>query len=452
MKLFQSLMVAPAALGLLGPISTTASELNIKDASIYSQEVSIPTFDQIYETDWVHKAISDIAKSRGCLGQIPEGTISRIEAATTLNRCITNVAQLSDQEERLISEFNSELALLNGKADELDSRLSEFEAGSFSTTTAASFSADFALGAVDGNANSDKVSFIYGYQIDLTTSFTGEDSLDVSLDAGSADGSPDPLTELDFNGTDDLLSVDGIAYTFPLGEKLTVFFGDSMDGSTLYSTACVYGGQTNTLDDCGNANSAMAAGYGSAAGASYEFGNGLTAAIGYEGQGSTDVKGLLGKEGADVFGGQLAYTTDIYGVSLTYANMETIDSSSDVVANGDTTFWGFNAYLSPDGDNLPSVSIGYETGDSENSGTAETYHWFLGVQWDDLLSSGGILGAALGTKEHTSEDADEYLMYEAFYSLPLNDGITITPLIYLVDQPAGTDDETGFIVKTSFSF
>ena len=74
------------------------------------------------------------------------------------------------------------------------------------------------------------------------------------------------------------------------------------------------------------------------------------------------------------------------------------------------------------------------------------------MQWDELASSGGTLGAALGTKGHTSEDADEYLMYEAFYSYPINDGLTITPLIYLVDQPAGTDDETGLIVKTSFSF
>ncbi len=439
MKLFQSLLVAPAAIGLLSSISASATELNIKDASRYSQVASIPTFDQIYETDWAHKALSDIAKSRGCLGQIPEGNISRIEAATILNKCVTNVAQLSDQEERLISEFNSELALLNGKADELDSRLSEFEAGSFSTTTSASFSADFAFGAVEGNTSSDKASLIYGYQIDLSTSFTGEDSLDVSLDAGSG-SSTSPLQELDFNGTGDALTVDGIAYTFPLGEKLTVFFGDSMDGSTLYNTACVYGGQTNTLDDCGNANSAMAAGYGSAAGASYDYGNGFTVAIGYEGQGSTDSKGLMSEEGDDVFGGQIAYAGDSYGMSVTYASYETID------------YWGLNGYFVPEIDNVPSISVGYETGDTETSGTAETYHWFVGVQWDELASTGSTLGAAVGTKGHTSEDADEYLMYEAFYSYPINDGLTITPLIYLVDQPAGTDDETGLIVKTSFSF
>ena len=439
MKLFQSLLVAPAAIGLLSPISATATELNTKDASFYSEEVSIPKFDQVYKTDWAHKAISDIVKSRGCLGLIPEGTISRIEAATILNKCITNLAEVSVQEKRLISEFNSELALLNGKADVIDSSLSEFEAGSFSTTTAASFSADFAFGAVDGNTSSDKASLIYGYQIDLSTSFTGDDSLDVSLDAGSG-STTSPLGELDLNGTDDLLTVDGIAYTFPLGEKLTVFFGDSMDGSTLYNTACVYGGQTNTLDDCGNAFSAMAAGYGSAAGASFEYGNGFTAAIGYEGQGSTDAKGLLSKEGDDVFGGQLAYEGDSYGMSVTFASYESID------------YWGLNGYFAPESDNVPSISIGYETGDSDTSGTSETYHWFLGLQWDDLASSGGTLGAALGTKGHTTEEEEEHLMYEAYYSYPVNDGLTITPLIYIVDNEAGTDDETGLIVKTTFSF
>ena len=102
-----------------------------------------------------------------------------------------------------------------------------------------------------------------------------------------------------------------------------------MDGSTLYSTACVYGGPTNTLDDCGNASSAMAAGFGTAAGASFDIGNGFTAAIGYEGQGSS-TNGLLTKEGADAFGGQLTYTADSYGASITYASIETAATSSPI--------------------------------------------------------------------------------------------------------------------------
>ena len=120
--------------------------------------------------------------------------------------------------------------------------------GSFSETTTASFSVDFAVGAEDGTNAGDSVTALYGFQIDLNTSFTGEDSLDVSLDAGN--GSATTLGELDLNSTTgEALTVDGVSYTFPVGDKTTVFVGDNTDGSALYSTACVYGGITNTLDD-----------------------------------------------------------------------------------------------------------------------------------------------------------------------------------------------------------
>ena len=44
-------------------------------------------------------------------------------------------------------------------------------------------------------------------------------------------------------------------------------------------------------------------------------------------------------------------------------------------------------------------------------------------------------------------------MYEAYYSYPINDGMTITPLVFLKENATdGVDDETGMMVKTSFSF
>jgi hypothetical protein len=377
MKLFKSLLVAPAALGLLAPMSATANEVTIND-------------------------------------------------------------------------FNpaEELALTNSRVDGLEARLNNFEAGSFSETTTASFSADMAIGATDGVSGKEAVTALYGFQIDLNTSFTGEDSLDISIDAGNGASTGDGLDELDLNETSDGLTVDGVSYTFPLGSKTTVFVGDNMDGSTLYSTACVYGGPTNTLDDCGNANSAMAGGQGTAAGASFEIGNGFTAAIGYTGAGST-TSGLLTKEGADVFGGQLTYTADSYGASVTYSNEETVDSSGDIQAGQDVTYWGLNGYWTPsESGSVPSISVGYEMGDPEASGAEDTTHYFVGLQWDEV--GPGTFGAALGTTAHTAESATEYLMYEAFYSYPINDGMTITPVVY-VKETSG-EDQTGVMVKTSFSF
>merc|ERR1712100_588776 len=114
MKLFKSLLVAPATLGLLAPMSAMANEVTIND-------------------------------------------------------------------------FNpaEELAVTNSRVDGLEARLNNFEAGSFSETTAASFSVGAYLGAIDGDTNTEATVFEYEYNIGLSTSFTGEDSLSVAIDSGS---------------------------------------------------------------------------------------------------------------------------------------------------------------------------------------------------------------------------------------------------------------------------
>ena len=385
MKLFKSLLVAPATLGLLAPMSVTANEINLADVSSYSSTEEI-------------ESISDFDPAK-------------------------------------------ELAVTNSRVDGLEARLNNFEAGSFSETTTASFSVDFEVGQEDGG--NEAVQAYYGFQIDLNTSFTGEDSLDVSIDAGNAAGS-----EFDLNGGSDTLSVDGVSYTFPVGPT-TVFVGDNTDGSALYSTACVYGGPSNTLDDCGNGNSAMASGAGTAAGASYEFGDGFAVAVGYTGAGSS-TNGLGTDEGTDVIGGQLSYTADSYGASLTMSKTEDYSGIDD-----DRNFTAVNAYWTPESTGtIPSISIGYETGDAQ--GLDDSTQWFVGFQWDE--AGPGTFGAAIGTTgastgSITGERVDpELLMYEAFYSYEINDGMTVTPLVYVKETVPGSDDLTGVMVKTSFSF
>ena len=49
-----------------------------------------------------------------------------------------------------------------------------------------------------------------------------------------------------------------------------------------------------------------------------------------------------------------------------------------------------------------------------------------------------------------ADNATEYMIYEASYSYPVNDGLTITPGVF-VQETAG-DDLTGIIVKSSFAF
>jgi len=386
MKLFKSLLVAPATLGLLAPMSVTANELNITDVSGYS----------------------------------------------------------SSEEVQNISEFlPADLAVTNSRVDGLEARINDFEAGSFSSTTSASFSVDMAIGAVDGSTLGEAVTAAYGYQIDLSTSFTGEDALSVSLDAGAGGAASGTgataLGELDLNAGGDALTVDGITYSFPLGEKATVLVGDSTDGSALYSTACVYGGFTNTLDDCGNYSSAFTTTGTNSVGfsASYDIGNGFTGAIGYAGSG-TSTSGLMTKEGTDYYGGQLSYAADSYGASVTYANLESTD---------DTTVWGLNGYYIPEG-SLPSISVGYEMGDPTTA--KDTTQWFVGLQWDEM--GPGTLGVAAGSKGPITDGDDELMAYEAFYTYTVNDSMSVTPAVFIMENSGSTEDLTGVVVKTSFSF
>ena len=391
MKLFKSLLVAPAALGLMSPLAANASEVNLNDISNYSD-------------------------------------VDSIEFANSFGKSDSNKTQLLAGGEGLVDSHSHD--------------------GGFSQTTTASFSADFYLGGVDGGttATNDPFMATYGFQIDLNTSFTGEDSLDISLDAGNTSTTTTSVAEFDGNATGDKLMVDGVMYTFPIGTA-TAFVGDNTDGSALFTTACTYGGPTNTLDDCGNVNAGITNG-GVAAGASYDFGNGFTAAVGYAG--ATEDTGIMTEETLDAYGLNAAYTGDNYGLSATYGVIESTTGDPAVLDDNEDSYLALNAYYTPEG-NLPSVSIGYEIGDDgSKTSLEEITSFFLGLQWDEV--GPGSAGLAMG-HSGTVEGTEEEYMYEAYYSYPVNDGMTITPVVYIKESAtSGQDDATGVLVKTSFSF
>ena len=394
MKLFQRLLVAPAALGLLAPISANATEVNLNEIANYSD-------------------------------------IESIEFANSFGNDDSSLEPMLAGGEGLIDD-------------------SSFDGG-FSETTTASFGVDFMLGAVDGgtSAADDAVNATYSFGMSLNTSFTGEDSLDIAIDAGNSGAAG--VVEFGGNSSDDGLLVDGISYTFPVGE-FTVFVGDSTDGSKLYTTACAYGGPSDTLDDCGNVYSALGGGSGTAAGASYDFpDSGFSVAVGMTTSGST-AAGVLTKESADAYGINASYTGDSFGASLSFADIE-----APVAGTTEGTFIGFNGYYIPESSSLPSFSVGFETGEEEvtANGAADTdsSSGFVGLSWDEF--GPGSAGIAIGTKQHTLDVAgvEEETMYEAYYSYDINDGMSITPLIFIKEHAAdGVDDETGLMVKTSFAF
>ena len=348
--------------------------------------------------------------------------------------------ELATANEVTISDFApaEQLAITNSRVDGLEARMNDMEAGGFSETTTASFSVDTLIGAVDGgNDSTEALSFDYQMNIGLSTSFTGEDSLDVTIDVGGSTGTVigTSITEaasiMGFQSTSDALSVDGITYTFPLGGA-TVVVGDTTDISSTFTGACAYSAFTDYMGNCGTGNSVGVGGKGVTASIGYAFDSGFSLAGGV----SSQEKEIMTKEGIDLYGIEAAYTADTYGVAVAYTSLDNGTSA-------ETTYWGVNGFYDFD---LASISVGVET--EETSGVDKS-GYFVGLTFPEV--GPGSVSVGLGTQKNFTDAEAELLTYEASYSYPINDGMTITPGVYIKEASSG-DDDTGVIVKTSFSF
>ncbi|MFN7631436.1 MAG: iron uptake porin, partial [Cyanobacteriota bacterium] len=144
MKLFQQLLVAPAALGLMAPFAANAADLNLSGVNQYASEeqvTSINQFSDVKPTDWAYEALSRLIERYGCVAGYPDGTyrgqryMTRYEAAALLNACLDRITEITDELKKLMKEFEKELAVIRGRVDGLEARVGELEATQFSTTT-----------------------------------------------------------------------------------------------------------------------------------------------------------------------------------------------------------------------------------------------------------------------------------------------------------------------------
>jgi len=110
-----------------------------------------------------------------------------------------------------------------------------------------------------------------------------------------------------------------------------------------------------------------------------------------------------------------------------------------------TSYWGVNGYYTFD---IASLSVGFETSDD---GTTEKSGYFVGLSFPEVGPGSVNVAAATynGTDGLFTSSQDEKLVYEASYSYPVNDAMTITPGVFIVED---TTDDTGVAVKASFAF
>ncbi|EFA69045.1 iron uptake porin [Cylindrospermopsis raciborskii] len=246
-------------------LSTTPSHQNSTNQgnqnNDLAQVTSVSQFSDVQPTDWVFQALQSLVERYNVIGGYPDGTfrgnrtLTRYEFASALNTTLirieeliaTSTANSVSQEDlatldKLQKQFASELSILKGRVDKIESRTAKVEANSFSTTTKLVGDAILVVGDTFGKrANTttplpkDETNTFFAHRtrLILQTSFTSKDLLVTQLVANgnipnlnSSTGTH--TTRFTFEPVTtggDGVSLAQLHYRFPLGGKTTVWVG-----------------------------------------------------------------------------------------------------------------------------------------------------------------------------------------------------------------------------------
>ncbi len=441
MKLFQQMLVAGASLGLLAPIAVQASNVvNLGEMNSYSRSKSKP---------------------------------KKFDSNTFINT------------------VNDETVNLKGTKESLNITTNKFEAGGFSDTTTFDGKAIFAIGTVDNahelndsaEGTNEKVQVPYVYQMNLNTSFTGDDNLYVRLKGGDgwngAFATKTATYHIDAKDTSAvdtaLFKVDKAWYTFPIGDKFTATVGPLIENYYMLAAApSVYKPGALKAFKLGGHASAFGASTSTGAGLKYVADNGFAVSTTINSKKAASTDGFLTEQDQNKINTQVAYTADNYHISATYSRQkgwnswsyystsDLNDGVSAVTVNSDSV--ALRGWWRPEesGTAAPSISVGYDIMSfSGRNDVAEGSGYFLGLNWADIFQPDDKIGVAVGqpmkaTKAVTGavlSEVDPFL-WELYYSFRPNDSIEVTPAIFGgSDILADTNDDIyGAVVSTTFKF
>jgi len=386
----------------------------------------------------------------------------------------------------MTSVSNDSSEVIQARVDGVEAQLDEIQAGQFSSSTKMSGKAAFILGYVDDDneTNTDEITGSYMYQLNLNTSFTGEDNLYTRIKTGNeADhfrdsGQGTYLTV--GNKNDNTLKVDKLWYQFPVGDSLQVWVGPLIENYyMLASSPSIYKPVTKQFALGGNGpayGSSTSPGFGAAWTQEVEDPSAARWAVSAnytakDGTTSSGDKGMFGEKTRNFVMTKVEYGSPQWQVSLAtsfkeggagydgYYHSTLADSYT-----GDVTAYALRGYWKPDESGaVPEVQLGYDaaTIDNAKAGEAEeTAGWMLGLGWKDLFMDGNRGGFAIGSrmaatdiKGGGSDPSEDNTVWEAYYTFKVNDGVSITPAIFGgSDVEVKDKDISGAVLLTEFKF
>ncbi len=373
-----------------------------------------------------------------------------------------------------INEVSEDIAILEGRIDGLEAKQNEFEAGSFSDTTTLDGKSVFTLMGTDHSKvktdGTDSLTAAYMYQMNLNTSFTGDDNLYVRIKAGNHSGNSVTKTFGTYLSSgksgSDALAIDKIWYTFPVGEKNTFWVGPRIENYYMHGTTpSIYKPVTKQFTLGGNGE-AYGASTNSGAGWAYKADNGFAVSSNVVSQQNGTSNGLLTDQAATSWATQVGYTTDQWSVSGIinqkyngWSDTYYHSLGHSPASGGDNfTAVGIRSWWRPTetGTATPSISLGFDTTDYDGApGTSDnSTAWFAGLTWQDMFQADDRIGLAFGQPTTNEDETVDPFAYELYYSFKANDSVTITPAVFGGSDRNGTagDDVFGAVLETTFKF
>ncbi|MEM9949083.1 MAG: iron uptake porin, partial [Cyanobacteria bacterium P01_D01_bin.36] len=236
----------------IAPQPTTNIAVEIPDtapAETLAQVTSVSELSDVQPGDWAFTALQRLVEEYGCLEGYPDRSfrgnraLTRYEFAAGLNACLDTVIPLfntgeADELRRLQEEFAVELDAVRSQVDTLESNVAELEANQFSTTTkfSAQFFSSLSFATAEGDVQAEGINvfapsrdpdtnepivrtitedpeptFSYYTWLNFTTSFTGEDRLQLQLTSGDGNG------PANFYGSAGLFNTFGVPFTLQTG-------------------------------------------------------------------------------------------------------------------------------------------------------------------------------------------------------------------------------------------
>ncbi|MGB7441658.1 MAG: iron uptake porin [Coleofasciculaceae cyanobacterium] len=480
------------------------------------QVTNVSQLRDVSPGDWAFEALRSLVERYGCIAGYPDGTFrgnrptTRFEFAAGLNACLNQIERLIsstgdavtredlDVLQRLIEEFEAELATLGTRVDSLEGRVAFLEDNQFSTTTKLVGEVAFLLADAFGEDDDVETVFQDKIRLQFVTSFTGKDRLYTRLTAGNIGNSfADELGTNEgrfaFDGpSGNDVTIDRLHYVFPVTDKLRATVMANLGGHHFYADTLnpgldVGGGANGALSRFAERNPIYRFGLGGQGlGLSYKLSNQLDLYGGYLARG-----GNIPDQGAGLFNGnysamaQLVFRPfDSLNVGLTYLHGYDVEAGRRFAFGGTGTTLG---NLAPAALGTPATPVSSNSYGVEallkvspqfnirgwagltkarliGLGDADIWNYSVVFAFPDLGKEGNLGAIVVGAEPYLTDldvpgnnnfDDDIPFHVEAFYKHKLNDNISITPGVIWLAAPNQNDDNNDVFIgalRTTFSF